>query len=303
MTILLGTRGSRLALIQTEKVQQLLLASFPDMQVQITIIKTEGDIDRISPLSSFGGRGAFVSSIEHALLRHEIDAAVHSLKDLPSRLPEGLCLCAAPERVDPRDALISREGLHIEELPRGTVIATGSDRRRVQIRRFRSDFTFTGIRGNIETRLKKIESGAVDALILASAGLHRLGLSRRITQYLDPEIVLPAPCQGALGIECREDDDMTRSLLTAIDDSNTRTCVDAERAFIERLGMGCHTPVGCLARIEHDEVVIDSFVCYDEQGAACSKKVRTPRHTASSTARELADWFRTRIDENRSSEG
>jgi len=310
----LGTRGSSLALIQADKVRRLLLASFPDLQIPITIIKTEGDIDHASLLSSFGGRGAFVRSIEHAILRHEIDAAVHSLKDLPSRLPEGLCLGAAPEREDPRDALISREGLRIEELPLGTVIATGSDRRRVQIRRLRPDITFMEIRGNIETRLKKIDSGEVDVLVLASAGLRRLGLDRRITQYLDPEIVLPAPCQGALGVECRNDDDMTRSLLATIDDSNIRTCVDTERAFIERLGMGCHAPIGCLARIEQEAVVIDSFVWYgvkkqeagkngkrqqtDENENAYSRTVRTSRNTALSAARELANWFRSRSDAN-----
>ncbi|MFC1509044.1 hydroxymethylbilane synthase, partial [Candidatus Omnitrophota bacterium] len=240
-TIILGTRGSRLALVQAENVKGMLQSAFPSLDVTLKIIKTEGDRDLTSPLTDFGGRGAFVRTIELALLHCEIDIAVHSLKDLPSQLPEGLCLGAAPERKDIRDVLISTSGKNLETLPPESIIATGSDRRKVQIGYARSDVTFAGIRGNIETRLRKLETEDIDAVIMAAAGLHRLGLESKITQYLEPEIVLPAPCQGALGIECRINDSTTREILTEIDNSDVRICVDAERTFIATLGMGCHT--------------------------------------------------------------
>ena len=291
-SLIIGTRGSRLALVQTEKVRCMLLKAFPPLDVSTKIIKTEGDNDLTSPLSEFDGRGAFVRSIEHALLRNEIDVAVHSLKDLPSQLPQGLTLGSVPEREDPRDVIVSSDSQKLETFPAGVVIATGSDRRRIQISNIRPDIKFVDIRGNIETRLKKLDSVEIDAVVLAAAGLKRLGLSSRITQYLEPETALPAPCQGALGIECRSDDGDTISLLSAIDNEDVRTCVEAERSFIRTLGMGCHTPVGSFASIENDKVVFRSFVFHEGTGKIYRENIITSREKAKDDAHDIAEKLR-----------
>ncbi|MBN1294392.1 MAG: hydroxymethylbilane synthase [Candidatus Latescibacteria bacterium] len=290
-SIILGTRGSKLALIQTEKVRDMLKNAVQGLTVEIKKIKTEGDKDLKTPLSDFGGRGAFVRSIERALLRGEIDAAVHSLKDLPSQLPEGLTLGATPERIDPRDVLIA-DHYSIDTLPTGSIIATGSDRRRVQLKKIRPDIMFTGIRGNIETRLKKYENDAIDAVILAAAGLDRLGLNSRISQYFDPEVVVPAPCQGALGIECRSDDDEILSLTKNIENMNVRVCVDAERSFIGSLGLGCHAPVGSYARIDSGEVEFTGFVYSDLDDRCITETIRTDREDVKLAASDLGKKFR-----------
>ena len=209
-SLLLGTRGSRLALIQTEEVRNILLDQYPELLIDIKVIKTEGDLDRTSPLSSFGGRGAFVRSIESSLLSGEIDAAVHSLKDLPSKLPDGLALGAVPLREDPRDVVVIRDGCDLNSLSPGNIVGTGSDRRKSQLKNIWADLKYSVIRGNVETRLRKLDDGKVDALVLAAAGLKRLGFLSRISWYIEPDMVLPAPCQGAIGVECRADDQKTR---------------------------------------------------------------------------------------------
>ncbi|MCE5249840.1 hydroxymethylbilane synthase [bacterium] len=298
ISLVLGTRGSTLALAQTETVRARLMLMFPELKIETRIIKTEGDIDRTSPLSDFGGRGAFVRSIENALLLHKIDAAVHSLKDLPSKLPEGLVLGAAPERADYRDVLVSPVGHTLKTLPSGSVIATGSIRRRVQIRAVRPDVVFADIRGNIETRLKKPGHESVDAVVLAAAGLERLGLSSAVTEYLDTETVLPAPCQGALGLECRADDPDVLSLLNAIDDRDVRACVETERAFIETLGMGCHMPVGALARFEGREIVFSGFVSPAGHGDMMRETIHATPEQAQTSAREMAGRLRRAVGNN-----
>ncbi len=296
-TLILGTRGSRLALIQTEKVRSMLLRAIPDIEITIKVIKTEGDSDLSIPLSSFGGRGAFVRSIEHSLLRNDIDAAVHSLKDLPSQLPEGLVLGSVPEREDPRDALVSSNGHTLEALPAGSVIATGSERRRVQISEKRPDIRFIDIRGNVETRLRKLDSEDIDAVVLAAAGMLRLGLKSRITQYIEIETCLPAPCQGALGLECRDDDSDTLSMLEHIDDSDAHICVDAERIFIATLGMGCHTPVGALARFTGEEIEFCGFA-YDEiKDTVIRKTVSADKNTIEVVSEKMAHQFISQLTE------
>jgi hydroxymethylbilane synthase len=294
--IVLGTRGSALARAQADTVARMLADAVPGIDITVRIITTEGDIDRTSPLSDFGGRGAFVRAIELALLDGDIDIAVHSLKDLPSRLPDGLCLGAAPVREDPRDVIVSADGSTVEGLRQGSVVATGSERRRVQLRRFRPDFVFSDIRGNIGTRLGKLERGSIDAVVLAAAGLRRLGLDGRITQYLDPDIVLPAPCQGALGVECRSGDSRIVSILAAIDNPDVRVCVDAERTFIATLGMGCHTPVACLAEPDGGMIAIRGFVHDAKTGRSCAHSVHATASSADNAARDLALRFRTFLD-------
>jgi len=293
--IRIGTRASRLALIQAETVRDMLEKAVPGLTVEVHHIKTEGDIDRNSPLTSFGGRGAFVRSIETALLDGRIDAAVHSLKDLPSGLPDGLVLGAVPVREDIRDIVSTVLGCSFGELPEGAVVATGSDRRRLQLAKLRPDMTFTGIRGNVETRLSRLEPGVVDAVILAAAGMHRLGLVGKIDGYFEPEDVLPAPCQGAIGVECRSGDLDTQALLSCIDNSEINTCVTAERAFIATLGMGCHTPVACCARWDGDSIVFMGYVCDEEREITLTDRQDTAPGKSLTAAIDMARRFESAL--------
>ena len=253
-TIVLGTRGSDLALWQATAIKARLSESDPEVQTEIRIIGTEGDRDQSRPLIEFGGRGAFVKAIEDALLAGKIDVAVHSLKDLPSELPHGLVLGATPFREDPNDAVVS-SGTEFDSIPDGSVIGTGSPRRVAQLRARRPGLEYRDIRGNVPTRIRKLDDGDYDAVVLAVAGLVRLGCADRITERLTPDIMVPAPCQGAIGLECRADDTDTREILAAIEDPAVRSCVDVERAFIATLGMGCHMPVGALAVHDGDNRV------------------------------------------------
>ncbi|MHB9030906.1 MAG: hydroxymethylbilane synthase [Candidatus Latescibacterota bacterium] len=289
--ILLGSRGSRLALIQAEMARGMIRNHFPEYNIEIVVIRTEGDIDHESPLSGFGGRGAFVRSIETALLKREISIAVHSLKDLPSRLPEGLALGASPVREDPRDALVASAERNLASIPAGSILATGSDRRRIQLQEMRPDLAFCGIRGNIESRIRRIGQEGIDGVVLACSGLKRLGLESRATQIFEPEEVLPAPCQGALGLERREEDTETARILGSIDDLKVRVCVDTERAFIAELGLGCHAPVGALARLQANEVHFTGLVGVSE-GGVFRKSVAAEPGNAEEAARNMAREFR-----------
>jgi len=294
--LVLGTRGSRLALAQAEKVRAALSGMFPGSQVILKIIKTEGDADRSSPLSSFGGRGAFVRSLEAALLRGEIDAAVHSLKDLPSSLPGGLVLGAVPFREDPRDVLVSRDGRMLDSLGKGDVVGTGSERRAFQIERIRPGVVCRNIRGNLETRLRKLDEGKFDAVVLAAAGLKRLGLGFRITQYFDTGTMLPAPCQGAIGVECRANDDEMLGILGEMDDPDVRLCTDAERIFVRTLGLGCHAPVGALAVRGGPGIVFSAFVFSGRDGAFLDGTVTASGEEIFEAVRGLAEEFKRKID-------
>ena len=289
--ITLGSRGSILALAQAEQTKRLMGERYPELDLEIRVIRTEGDIESTSPLSSFGGRGAFVRAIESALLKGEINIGVHSLKDLPSRLPEGLALGAAPVREDMRDALVSRERLALNELPSGGKVATGSERRRIQLASLRPDLVFLPIRGNIETRIRKIETEGLDGIVIAYAGLKRLGLESRVSRVFEPEEVLPAPGQGALGLECRADDEDTLGMLRGVENEDVRVCVDAERAFIAALGLGCHAPVAALAVLEGGTIRFSGFTA-GKTGASVRRTILSPRDRAVDAAGELAREFR-----------
>ncbi len=292
-TIILGTRGSKLALAQTEAVKNCLCDAVPGITVESKIIKTKGDQDLKAPLSSFGGRGAFVQALEKALMAGEIDVAVHSLKDLPSKLPAGLILGASPFREDQRDVLIARNGYTLETLPNGSVIGTGSDRRRALIRRKRADLEFTHIRGNIGTRIEKLSRGEYDAIILAAAALKRLNMTSVVTEYLDATDFIPAPCQGAIGVECRAQDSTTIEYLAAIDNPTVRLCVDAERSFIATLDMGCHAPIGVLALPVEDGVSFHAFVEY-APGEYIKKNIVCSRDGLKEATHDLAiDYLET----------
>lgn len=259
-TIRIGSRGSRLAIWQAEHIKAELEVRHAGITVTIQKIKTTGDKILDVPLAKVGGKGLFVKEIEDALLRNEIDIAVHSMKDVPAVLPEGLCIGAIPEREDPRDALLSRDGSGFLHLKPGARIGTSSLRRISQLLNQRPDITVHSLRGNLDTRIKKLEAGEFDAIVLAAAGIRRLGWADRITEYLPETISLPAIGQGALCIECREADSRTREIISPLDHRETNICVRAERAFLKRLDGGCQVPIGAYATMSGDRISIEGFI-------------------------------------------
>lgn len=258
--LVLGTRGSKLAVHQSEWVQAQLKQIAPHVTVALRRIHTSGDKILDVPLAKIGGKGLFVKEIEEALLSGEIDLAVHSMKDVPTELPDGLELLCVPLREDPRDALISRDGRYFKDLPHGARVGTSSLRRQAQLLQARPDLSIVMLRGNLDTRLKKLREGHFDAIVLAAAGLRRLGWEQQITEYLDPAISLPAIGQGALGIEGRRDDVFVRSLLSGLEHLPTRTSVSAERALLHRLQGGCQVPIAAHATLAGSEVRLEGLV-------------------------------------------
>ena len=246
----LATRRSKLALAQARAYVDTLKATDPTLQVEELHIVTTGDKIQDRPLQDLGGKGLFIKEVEEALLDRRASFAVHSIKDVPAELAPSLCLAAMPKREDPRDALLSREGASLADLPQGAKVGTSSLRRRTMLLRARPDLTILPLRGNVDTRLRKLAEGQVDAIVLAAAGLVRLGLAAQATEILEPDASLPAVGQGALGIECREDDEQVRALLATTDDQNTRICVTAERAFMAAVGGSCQLPVAAYAERE-----------------------------------------------------
>lgn len=246
-TIKIGTRGSALARTQTGHVAESLGVAY-----EIVHIVTEGDT-ATAPLAQLGGTGVFVSALREALLRGEIDVAVHSFKDLPTTAAEGLVVAAVPQREDPRDALVARDGLTLGELPPGARVGTGSPRRAAQLRALGLGLEIVGLRGNVDTRLGKVTAGELDAVVLAYAGLRRLGRADAVTEVLDPIQLLPAPAQGALAVECRADDELVLDVLSKIDHAETRAAVTAERALLTALEAGCSAPIGALAEVVETE--------------------------------------------------
>ena len=249
--IRIGTRGSLLARTQTQQVADALSRA-TGRQTELVLVKTEGDVsDR--PLADFGGTGVFVSALREALLSGEVDLAVHSLKDLPTAAAEGIALAAVPQREDPRDALVARDGLTLGELPAGSRVGTGAPRRVAQLAALGLGLELVGVRGNVDTRLGKVAGGELDAVVLARAGLARLGRAEEATEVLDPLQVLPAPGQGALAVECRAGSDLAAVVRDALDDPRTRACVEAERTVLAVLEAGCSAPVGALAEVAEGE--------------------------------------------------
>ncbi len=250
-TLRIGTRGSPLALWQAHETKRLLTEAFPALAVEIRVYKTTGDRIQDRNLSEAGGKGLFTKEIEEGLLAREVDLAVHSMKDVPTYLPEGLGIVAVLAREDPRDALIARESAKsLAALPRGCVVGTSSLRRAAQLRAKRPDIRIVEFRGNVDTRLEKLGNGVADATFLALAGLKRLGKADAVSAILEPAEMLPAVAQGAVGIECRLDDTRTRGCLAAIDHADTHVAVRAERGLLERLDGSCRTPIGALAILD-----------------------------------------------------
>lgn len=247
-----------MALWQAEWVQSELRKN--GIPAKIRKIKTMGDKILDVPLAKVGGKGLFVKEIEEALLRKEIDLAVHSMKDVPSDIPAPLHLAAITRREDPRDALIGRRGLLLADLPSGSKVGTSSLRRQAQLSAQRPDLRFVPLRGNLDTRLRKLNEGEFEAIILAAAGLHRMGWTERITEYLPTEVSLPAIGQGALGIECRRDDERMNAIIAFLNDPETATCVAAERALLIRLEGGCQVPIAGYATLSRKEITLSGLV-------------------------------------------
>lgn len=265
VSLIIGSRGSKLALWQAEWVKARLGIAQPQAGVRIEIIKTSGDVLKNVPLAVIGGKGVFTKELEQALLDHRIDLAVHSLKDLPTTIQQGLALAAITEREDARDALVLRSNLPVTNpslmnLPKGAVAGTSSLRRLAQLKHLRPDLSIKELRGNVDTRLRKLDAGEYDAVILAAAGLRRLGLERRISAYIGPEEMLPAVGQGALAIETRARDTTTREILASLDHARTRAACTAERELLRALGGGCQLPIAAHAVVQADRLRLDGLV-------------------------------------------
>lgn len=259
-TIRIGTRASKLALWQANWVKSALSKAYPKHDVELVTIKTKGDKILDVPLAKVGGKGLFVKEIEQALLDGRIDIATHSMKDMPAEIPSGLCIGAIPPREDPADVLISKNDLGFSEVKQGGVVGTSSLRRGAQLRHARPDIVIVPLRGNVETRLKKLQTENLDAVVLAAAGLKRLGLEDMITEYLDFTIMLPAVGQGALCIEIRQNDSHIQNIIKGLDDPDTRAIVTGERAFLNRLGGSCQVPIAGHGEISSKMVKLTGVV-------------------------------------------
>jgi hydroxymethylbilane synthase len=284
----IGTRKSALALWQAHHVAELLRAARPGIEVTLLELSTQGDRILDRPLSSVGGKGLFVKEIEDALLRRDVDLAVHSLKDLPAQTPRGLVIGAVPVREDPRDALCSPKHRSLDALPQQARVGTSSLRRAAQLKSRRPDLQIVSIRGNVETRLKKIETEGLHGVVLAYAGLRRLGLGDRATEVIAPEVMLPAVGQGALAIEQREDDGAMTELLRALEDAPARICVEAERAFLGTLEGNCQVPLAAHATLEGELVRLRGLVASPEGSRILRDEGAAPLPDAQALGRAVA---------------
>jgi len=291
ISMIVGSRGSALALRQTQMVVDAIERLNPHVKCRVEVIKTTGDRVLDKPLAKIGDKGLFVKEIEAALIAGEIDFAVHSAKDLPSEMDERLCVAAYPERECPADALVSRNG-RLADLPSGASVGTSSLRRRAQILAARPDLKISDLRGNLDTRLRKLDEGCCDAIVLACAGLVRMGLASRITQELTYEICLPAVGQGALAIQCRTGDSACGAV-AKLDSAATRACVTAERALLAALGGGCQTPISALSRVVDGELVMDALVAAIDGSRIVRKSatgcIGAPDELGKRLAKELLD--------------
>lgn len=289
-TIRLATRGSKLALAQTEWVRRAIMAARPGIQVELVTVTTAPDVHLDRPVTEFGNKGAFVQDLEDVVRRGEADAAVHSLKDVPGELPQDMAIVAVRDRMDPRDALVSRSGKGLMRLPPGAHIATSSIRRAGQLLRIRPDVHIRAIRGNVDTRLRRLRDGGLDGIIVAAAGMTRLGLELEISEFLAPEVMVPAPGQGTLCVEAPVDSPYA-ALWKEIDSPEVSVASRAERAFVRVLGADCHSAAGCLCEVKGDRVLLRAMVCtpdgsrYEATEVAGSRADAEP--LAQSAAREL----------------
>jgi|TARA_B100000809_G_scaffold59724_1_gene56254 hydroxymethylbilane synthase len=287
--IKIGSRGSPLALWQANWIKDQLESRNPDIPVEIVIIKTSGDKIQDVPLAKIGGKGLFVKELEEALLRKDVDFAVHSMKDMPIKFPFALCIASVTKRENPFDALISRNNIKLNDLPKGAKIGTGSLRRASQLLHYRPDLNLIPLRGNVETRIKKLETEGLDAIILATAGLIRLGWGDKISEIISPEILLPAMGQGAVGIEARKHDVDNQILLADMDDENTHLALDAERAVVTQLEGGCNVPIGAFATIEGNEMTLRGLVASLDGKTLYKKELKGDKVNAVALGNEMGN--------------
>ncbi len=280
----IGTRGSMLAKWQAESVRKQLFAA-TGMEAEIVIIKTSGDKMQQAPLTQIGGKGIFIKELEEALQEETIDLAVHSVKDVPTDIPSRLMFPAVCRRDDVRDCLI---GSTLANLRQGARVGTSSLRRQAQLKHLRPDLDLRDLRGNVDTRLRKVESGEYEAVMVAKAGLDRLGLSKRISEVLSPEVCMPAVGQGAIAVECRLKDTEAGDLLAPLDDAETRTAIIAERALLAALQGGCQVPLGAWARIERGELLLDACVCSVDGSQYVRQSVSAPPDQAAQLGEHMA---------------
>ncbi len=293
-TVRIGTRGSQLALWQANWVKAALERLDPSLSVELTVIRTRGDKIVDVPLAKVGGKGLFVKEIEDAILQRRVDLAVHSMKDMPAEIPEGLCIGAVPEREDPRDVLVSRKNLPLAQLPEGARIGTSSLRRAAQLRLARPGLDILPLRGNLDTRLKKLTSENLDAVVLAAAGIRRMGFQDRVTEYLNEEVMLPAVGQGALCIETRTEDPFIGPLVAALDDAATHTVVAGERAFLQRLEGGCQVPIAGHGSVDNSGFSLTGLVADVEGTRVVRHWLRGPAETPERIGRQLAETLLSR---------
>jgi hydroxymethylbilane synthase len=285
----IGTRGSQLALYQANWVRDEILRTYTDLTVTLVKIKTTGDKIQDAPLAKIGGKGLFVKEIEEALLQDRIDLAVHSIKDVPAEFPEGLHLSAITKREDPRDVFISRDKVVLKDLPKGAKIGTSSLRRQAQLLHFRNDFEMIPLRGNLDTRLKKLWSMNLDGIVLALAGVKRLGLQEKITEIISTEISLPAVGQGALGIETRENDEEVEKRIHFLNDPVSAIAVSGERAFLKKLEGGCQVPIAAFGQTTGTTLRLDGLVGTVDGVRLIRHHLEGPIEKAESLGIELAE--------------
>jgi len=285
----IATRKSPLALWQAHFVKSSLEANHQSLQVELVPLSTKGDRILDTPLAKVGGKGLFVKELEVAMLEGKADIAVHSMKDVPMEFPEGLGLSVIASREDPRDAFVSNQFSSLDELPQGAIVGTSSLRRQCQLRSLRPDLQIKDLRGNVGSRLGKLDAGDYDAIILASAGLIRLQLQQRIAAFIEPEIILPAAGQGAVGIECRDDDAITQQLISVLNDVDTRIRVTAERAMNCHLQGGCQVPIGAFAEINGSQLDVRGLVGSVDGETLLQDRVKGPVDDAENLGIDLAE--------------
>ena len=290
-SIIIGSRGSSLALLQSHHIRNLLQSAHPHLGVEIKTIQSLGDNQQETPLPEIGAKGLFTAEIESELLSQKIDLAVHSLKDLPSTLPDGLKYIGSPKREDARDVFISHKWRSLEDAPVKSIIATGSTRRKAQFMEVRSDLEFRDLRGNIETRLNKLKTEGWDGIIMAAAALHRLNMSDQITRYLDPLQFVPAVGQGAIGLEIKQGREKLEKLLDSIIDIETTQCCQAERLFLSRLEGGCSSAIGCWGRMENRRFLITGYAAASNGSKVVRKSLKGMPADSDQLALQLAEDF------------
>jgi hydroxymethylbilane synthase len=289
-TLRIATRKSQLALWQAEHVAALLRAAHPGLKIELVPLLTQGDRIQDRTLAAIGGKGLFIKELEVAIEELRADIAVHSMKDVPADLPEGLIMAAVLQRADPRDALLTISGIErLQDLPKAAVVGTSSLRRQAQILALRPDLKVESLRGNVDTRLRKLDAGGMDAIILASAGLIRLGWEARITAKLDPAVCLPAVTQGVIGIECRRNDANTVKLLQALEHAPTRQVMDAERAFAARLGGSCQSPIAAYAELQGNLLTLRGLVAEPDGSRLLHERATGPADQAALLGRQTAE--------------